>query len=289
MGDSAAFPAQVSELEDVCVSKADAALVVLALRCQREVALLFQTVQDAAVFVYAASGAVAQLQCLCLADMCFGMLGREGKLCASAQYSAVPAAKWTIHRRGISAQCSAPWCPAVPREQRRFLRALRCAPHVGAWHIVWQLTGRQVFGNCVCAAQVVVPQKMFVMYSQAASYPVHTLSLANAIPLHDGPSRTVALQVHSVCCTMCLAMSEQLADDPAWQHRLAAGNLRFEAAQNRTRSSGCLHCQTLHRTGAHEAGGTPCCRLTVCAAHRDVLDLQGNKQPPGSRRAGPWA
>ncbi|KAK9836156.1 hypothetical protein WJX81_005590 [Elliptochloris bilobata] len=42
---------------------------------------------------------------------------------------------------------------------------------------------------------VVVPQKMFVMYSQAASYPVHALSLAEATPLHDAASRTVALQV----------------------------------------------------------------------------------------------
>ena len=54
----------------------------------------------------------------------------------------------------------------------------------------------RTLSSCIHGVQVVVPQKMFVMYSQAASYPIHTLSLADATPLHDGPSRTVALQVH---------------------------------------------------------------------------------------------
>ena len=60
---------QVDELEDVRVSEADAALVVLALTSQREVALSFQTVQDAAVFVYAAPRALAFKRCLFRADL----------------------------------------------------------------------------------------------------------------------------------------------------------------------------------------------------------------------------
>lgn len=73
--------------------------------------------------------------------------------------------------------------------------AVRPPLHVAS---VQRLTARptRTYSNCICEAQVVVPQKMFVMYSQAASYPVHTLSLADAKPMHDGPARTVALQVH---------------------------------------------------------------------------------------------
>ena len=59
VGLSRLFRRQVDELEDACVSEADAALVILALTREREVALLFQTVQDAAVFVYAAPSAPA--------------------------------------------------------------------------------------------------------------------------------------------------------------------------------------------------------------------------------------
>ena len=51
------FQRQVDDLEDACVSEADAALVILALTREREVVLLFQTAQDAAVFVYAAPSA----------------------------------------------------------------------------------------------------------------------------------------------------------------------------------------------------------------------------------------
>ena len=64
-----------------------------------------------------------------------------------------------------------------------------------------------------------VPQKMFVLYSQAASYPVHTLSLADAKPVHDGPSRTVALQVH-LCLLGHVSESLGAAGQPSmWQHR----------------------------------------------------------------------
>lgn len=59
LGTQRLFQRQVDDLEDACVSEADAALVILALTCEREVALLFQTLQDAAVFVYAAPSAPA--------------------------------------------------------------------------------------------------------------------------------------------------------------------------------------------------------------------------------------
>lgn len=116
------FQCQVDELEEACVSKADAALVVLALTGQREVALLFQTVQDAAVFVYAASSAhtLTIKPVSCWLVVC-GLQRHRRKLLASVQDSAVAAAKWAVRRRGVSAQCSAPWCPAVPWEQRRLL------------------------------------------------------------------------------------------------------------------------------------------------------------------------
>ena len=101
-----------------------------------------------------------------------------------------------------------------------------------------------------------VPQKMFVMYSQAASYPVHTLSLADAKPMHDGPSRTVALQVHlCLLCSPCVTLLELQVQPVMWQHRWAAEGSPFEAAQNMTRANGCLHCQALHLKGVHAADG----------------------------------
>lgn len=39
---------------------------------------------------------------------------------------------------------------------------------------------------------------MFVMYCEAAAYPVNVLSLAETKPVHDTAARTVALQV----CTL---------------------------------------------------------------------------------------
>ena len=100
-----------------------------------------------------------------------------------------------------------------------------------------------------------VPQKMFVMYSQAASYPVHTLSLADAKPMHDGPSRTVALQVRLCLLRHVSDIIGAAGQPPVWQHRWAAEDSPFEAAQNMTRESGCLHCRELRLNGVHAADG----------------------------------
>ena len=64
-----------------------------------------------------------------------------------------------------------------------------------------------------------VPQKMFVMYSQAASYPIHTLSLADTTLQHDGPSRTVALQVRPYPMRHASNSLRAARQRPVWQHR----------------------------------------------------------------------
>ena len=92
---------------------------------------------------------------------------------------------------------------------------------------------------------MVVPQKMFVMYCEAAAYPVNVLSLAEAKPVHDTAARTVSLQVcmltrvcrcGSAVCGACRQIAPALQvggrkftfrgsteqDAQEWQHALSS-------------------------------------------------------------------